>query len=61
LLALIERRKDLKGADEETYTVLVTAPANKSLRVYMNVPGVKKTQFGEITISRNDFPSVIFE
>jgi hypothetical protein len=61
LLELIKRRKELKGGNEETYTILVTAPENKSLRVYMNVPGVKKKQFGEITISRNDFPSAIFE
>lgn len=61
LQGLIEERKRQRDEDEDMYTVLVTAPANKSFRVYMNVPGKKKTQFGEMTISRRDFPSVIFD
>jgi len=61
LLALIQERKKRRGAAEDTYTVLVTAEKGKSFRVYMNVPGVKKTKFGELTISRNDFPKAIFE
>jgi hypothetical protein len=61
LLNLISGRRERKGSKEAIYTLLVTMPKNKSFRVYMNVPGRRKQQFGEIVISRNDFPSVMFE
>jgi hypothetical protein len=61
LLNLIEERTQRKGSEEATYTLLVTVPKNKGFRVYMNVPGKKKQQFGETIVSRNDFPTVIFE
>jgi hypothetical protein len=60
LLMLVAERRKRKGSPESTYTVLVTARPNKAFRVYMNVPGKKNLQFGELTVSRNDFPSVIF-
>ena len=60
LLKLIDQRKKERGADESMYTVLVTAPQNKSFRVYTNFPGKKGQWLGELIVSRNDFPHVIF-
>jgi hypothetical protein len=60
LVSLIDERKERKGAAEKTYTLLVTADAAKSFRVYMNVPGVKKRKFGELTVPRNAFPRALF-
>jgi len=39
--SLIMARKAKKGAAERQYTVLVTVPTGKSMRVYVNAPGVK--------------------
>lgn len=61
LNAMITARKKAAGGDEDQYTVLVTAEAGKSLRVYMNQPGVKNTILGkELVIPRKAFPDVIF-
>lgn len=61
LLELIARRKNANGASEDVYTIIVTAPKGKSLRVYVNEPGKKKTILGEASIvSRNAFPEKIF-
>ncbi|MEQ8763271.1 MAG: hypothetical protein RL885_05050 [Planctomycetota bacterium] len=60
-LKLLAARKNAKGSPEAQYTVLVTAPAGKSFRVYMNAPGKRKTMLGDaLIISRNNFPGVIF-
>lgn len=49
------------GKTEDTLTVLVTVPKGKSLRVYVNEPGVKKTVLGkEKIVSRSNFPDAIF-
>ncbi|MEK6614962.1 MAG: hypothetical protein AABZ32_02455, partial [Bacteroidota bacterium] len=57
----IARRKNANGASEDVYTIIVTAPKGKSLRVYVNEPGKKKTILGEASIvSRNAFPEKIF-
>jgi hypothetical protein len=61
LNTLIAARKKAKGGAEDQYTVLVTAPAGKSLRVYMNHPGVRKTILGDpVIVSRNAFPTDLF-
>ena len=61
LQTLVERRKAAKGGDEDQYVLLVTAPKNKGLRVYVNAPGKRKTILGkELIVSRNTFPGTIF-
>lgn len=42
LQTFIAKRKYTRGQEEESYTVLATAPKGKSFRVYVNSPGVKK-------------------
>ena len=61
LTKMVEARKNAKGAAEDQYLILITLPAGKSFRVYVNKPGVKKTMLGKaLVVSRNDFPSVVF-
>jgi len=61
LASLVALRKAAKGDDEEQYVLLVTAPKNKEMRVYVNAPGRKKTFLGrQIKIPRKSFPDVIF-
>lgn len=58
---LIDARKVKKGASENQYVILVTAPKNQSLRAYINAPGVKKKILGSsLIINRNSFPNVLF-
>jgi len=62
LTKLIDARRNAKGATEDQYIILVTVPANKSFRVYVNAPGVRNTMLGKpVVISRNDFPGEIFK
>ncbi|MDX6015086.1 MULTISPECIES: hypothetical protein [Shewanella] len=61
LMEMIEARIREKGSEEDVYTVIVVAPKGKSLRLYMNAPGVKGTKLSEKIISRNLFPNKIFE
>ena len=61
LQAMINARNAANGGAEEQYTVLVTAPKGKGLRIYMNAPGKKNTALGKKIVSRNGFPDVIFE
>lgn len=58
---LIEVRRSLKGSDEERYTIAVTAPKNKKMRAYVNVPGRKGKSAGEHLVARNHFPDCLFE
>jgi len=61
LQKLIARREKALGASEDVHTILVTVPKGKSLRVYVNAPGKKKTILGEeLVVSRNAFPGGIF-
>lgn len=61
LFEMIESRKKAKGGAEDQYTVLVTAPAGKSLRAYVNAPGAKGKILGDsLKIPRNLFPEVVF-
>lgn len=58
---LIDARKAEKGASENQYVILVTAPQNRNLRAYINAPGVKKKILGSsLIINRNSFPNVLF-
>jgi len=61
LNVLITERQKAFGGREDQYTILVTAPANKGLRVYVNAPGRKKVMLGkELIISRSAFPAELF-
>lgn len=61
ILEMIELREVELGHSEDSVGVLVTAPQNKSLRVYVNVPGKKGLILGKAKIvSRNAFPSNLF-
>ncbi len=58
---LVETRKDEAGKTEDQYLILVTMPKGKSMRVYVNQPGRKKTMLGKpLIVSRNAFPAVLF-
>lgn len=61
-LKLVQARQASKGADEDQYQILVTLPAGKAFRVYVNVnpPGVRKKRLGKINIPRNAFPASLF-
>lgn len=62
LINLKKAREATTAVAEDSLTVLVTAPANSKLRVYVNAAGKKKTIAGKETlIGRNTFPSILFE
>lgn len=62
LADLAARREKAAGHPEDTLTVLVTAPENKSLRVYVNAPGKKGSILGKaVIVSRSAFPKIVFE
>ncbi len=46
LSELIESRKEAAETEEDNYAVLGTMPSGRSMRVYMNQPGKKKTMLG---------------
>lgn len=61
LASMVDARQKEKGAKEDQYTILVTVPTGKSMRVYVNAPGKKNTMLGKAKIiKRSDFPSRIF-
>lgn len=53
-------REKANHGPEPQYQLLVTAPANKGFRVYMNAPGRKKTSLEQQIVNRNEFPKAIF-
>ena len=57
---LITSRSNAFGRPEDQYQVLVTAPANKQFRVYVNSPRVKGQALGETMIKRSAFPGALF-
>ena len=62
LNALIQKRRNAKGEEEDQYIILVTLPEGKAFRVYVNAPGKRKKLLGkQLLIPRNDFPNKIFE
>ena len=58
--ALIATRKKAKQSDEEQYSLIVTVPKGKSIRVYVNTPGKKGRKLGESTVPRKNFPGILF-
>lgn len=61
LTGLIDARKAAKGTTEPQYVILVTAAKNKSLRAYINAPGVKRRiQGSALIIARSSFPDILF-
>lgn len=61
LRAIVARRKAEKGVEEDQYVILVTAPAGKGLRAYVNAPGKKKAILGKpLIVARNAFPGAMF-
>jgi len=62
LQKMVQERRKAYGGWEKQYTVLAVLPKNKSFRVYMNAPGMKKTMLTDpLKISRKDFPNRLFE
>jgi len=62
LTTMIENRRKYKKNEESQYIVKVTVPEGKSMRVYMDFPGQKKTILEkEIVVARNRFPGLLFE
>jgi hypothetical protein len=53
-------RQKVFGGSEDQYQILVTAPANKQFRVYVNRPGVKGKLMGQIKVKRCAFPDALF-
>jgi len=60
LTELVALRKRVRGAEEDQYQVLVTAPPNKQFRVYVNRPGRKGIMTGQKLVCRNAFPEILF-
>ncbi|MGB6944072.1 MAG: hypothetical protein WBE37_16860 [Bryobacteraceae bacterium] len=60
LKRLIATRQKAFGGPEDQYQILVTAPANKQFRVYVNSPGAKGKMLGEIKVKRSAFPDLLF-
>jgi hypothetical protein len=60
LVQLIGLRKKARGEDEEQYQLIVTAPANKQFRVYVNRPGRRGIMLGEQLVRRSAFPELLF-
>ncbi|MEO4028051.1 hypothetical protein [Chromobacterium vaccinii] len=58
---MISERRKAYGGNEEQYSLLVTAEKGKSLRTYLNKPGVKGTSLKKRIISRNAFPNIVFD
>jgi len=60
-MELIDARRVAKGGSEAHYSVLVTIPAGKGFRVYVNQPGARKALLGKpLIISRSGFPDLLF-
>jgi hypothetical protein len=62
LQEMIAIREKAAGKPEDQYVVLVTAPKNSKLRVYLNAPGTKGKLLKntEAKVARNSFPGVLF-
>jgi hypothetical protein len=60
LTKLIALRQKVFGGPEDQYQIIVTAPANRQFRVYVNRPGVKGKMLGEIKVKRKAFPDALF-
>ena len=62
LNTFVQSRKAEAGKAENQYAILVTMPKGKSMRVYVNQPGMKKTMLSEkpLIVSRSIFPDALF-
>lgn len=61
LLDLVIDRLDAKEEIEDTYTILVTAYAGQSFRVYVNSPEKRNETTGkQYIVARNSFPKCLF-
>jgi len=63
LKEMVATREKAAGKAEDQYVLLVTAPKNSQLRLYLNVPGKKGKLLKntETKVPRNSFPAVLFE
>jgi hypothetical protein len=57
----VERRRKSLGRPEEQYQILVTVPHDKSFRVYVNAARRKGLSLKQQIVSRNRFPSILFD
>ena len=57
LIALHERKN---SGPEEQYQILVTAPANKKFRIYMNAPGIKRKILREPKEGQSSIPVALY-
>ncbi len=62
LTNFVQSRKAEAKKAEDQYTILVTMPKGKSMRVYVNQPGKKKFMLSEkpLIVSRSEFPDALF-
>jgi hypothetical protein len=60
IMNLVELRKRAKGEPEQQYQIIITAPANKQFRAYVNEPNRKGLLMGEMLVARNSFPESLF-
>jgi hypothetical protein len=59
---MISARKSTNPVDEDSYQVLITAPAGGRLRAYTNAAARRGTPALEpLLITRNRFPAFLFE
>ena len=59
---MISARKSTNPDDEDSYQILITAPAGGRLRAYTNAAGRRGTPALEpLLITRNRFPAFLFE
>lgn len=61
VMDLIRLRQEAKGEPEDQYQIIVTAPANKQFRVYINAPNRKGIVIGRTLVARSAFPEILFQ
>jgi hypothetical protein len=60
LRKMIAKRRNMRGADEDSYSVYVRASTNEKFRVYVSPPGKKGEMLGVTLVARNAFPGHMF-
>ena len=60
VMKLIKLRQKARGESEEQYQIIITAPANKQFRAYVNKPSRKGLMMGQTKVARNAFPEILF-
>lgn len=62
LMQMIDARRETAGAEEENYTILVTANADRRLRTYTAAANRRRVKaLAPLVISRSRFPSFLFD